>query len=65
MQSQEEIDQRENERISHLQRIDVYKEDLHGKLGWMRDNDYLLRGYRTPISFADAIKRYYSGLFTK
>ena len=64
MQTQEEIEQRENERINHLQKIDVYKEDLHGKLGWLRDNDYLLRGYRTPISFIQAIKRYSSDLFT-
>lgn len=64
MQTQEEIEQRENERINHLQKIDVYKEDLHGKLGWLRDNDYLLRGYRTPISFMQAIKRYSCGWFT-
>lgn len=50
--------QEEDNRIKHLQKIDVYQDDLHGELAWLRDNDYLIRGYRKPISFMDAIRRY-------
>ena len=37
--------------------MDVYKEDLEGELWWLKDNDYLLRGYRTQLSFSEAFKR--------
>ena len=37
---------------------DVYKEDLEGELWWLKDNDFLLRGYRTQLTFVEAFKRY-------
>lgn len=37
---------------------DVYKEDLEGELWWLKDNDFLLRGYRTQLSFTETVKRY-------
>ena len=37
--------------------FDVYKEDLEGELWWLKDNDYLLRGYRTQLSFKETLAR--------
>ena len=37
--------------------VDVYKEDLDGEYWWLKDNDYLFRGYRTKLSFREAIRR--------
>ena len=36
---------------------DVYKEDLEGELWWLKDNDFLLRGYRTQLSVVEAFER--------
>lgn len=38
--------------------FDVYKEDLEGELWWLKDNDCLIRGYRTQLSFKEALKRF-------
>lgn len=38
--------------------VDVYKEDLDGEYWWLKDNDYLYRGYRTKLSFGEAFRRY-------
>lgn len=49
-------------RVQHMvpHGMDVYKEDLEGELWWLKDNDCLLRGYRTQLSFAEAFKRLFS-----
>ena len=38
--------------------VDVFKEELDGEYWWLQDNDYLYRGYRTKLSFVEAIGRY-------
>ena len=37
--------------------FDVYKEDLEGEFWWLKDNDYLLRGYRTQLSLKETLIR--------
>ena len=37
--------------------FDVYKADREGELWWLKDNDCLIRGYRTQLSFKEALKR--------
>ena len=40
-----------------LHAMDVYKDVLTEDLSWLRDNDYILRGYRTPLTFWESIVR--------
>lgn len=49
----------ENKGISKA--VDMYQENLEGSLWWMQDNEYIYRGYRSQLSFWDAVKRLVSG----
>ena len=40
--------------------LDLFKDDLHGGLSWLRDNDYVTRGYRSNLTFIDVLARYVS-----
>ena len=58
MDATKEKDARVHHKVPHG--MDVYKEDLEGELWWLKDNDCLLRGYRTQLSFTEAFKRSFS-----
>ena len=42
---------------SHKPSLDLSKDDLYGDLSWMRDNDYVTRGYRACLSFYNVLAR--------
>lgn len=37
--------------------LDLSKDDLYGDLSWLRDNDYVIRGYRACLSFFNVLAR--------
>ena len=37
--------------------LDLSKDDLYGDLSWLRDNDYVTRGYRACLSFYNVLAR--------
>lgn len=57
MSEKQKPDFAENEDMKNSHSMDVYKDVLTGDLSWLRDNDYILRGYRTPLTFWESIKR--------
>ena len=40
--------------------MDMYKENLDEELYWMKDNDFIHRGYRSQLTFRECIVRYSS-----
>ena len=43
--------------------LDLSKDDLYGDLLWLRDNDYVTRGYRACLSFFHVLARQESLMF--
>ena len=54
-QSSSVVDEREKGVSSKS--LDLFKDDLHGDLSWLRDNDYVTRGYRSNLTFIDVLTR--------
>ena len=40
--------------------MDLNKEDLEGELSWMKDNEFIHRGYRSKLTFWETVIRYQS-----
>ena len=58
MTEKQSVEYTENQDVKNMHSMDVYKDVLTGDLSWLRDNDYILRGYRTPLTFWESIKRF-------